>query len=134
MTHRMKVVIIALIAVMTSIVGIGVYAQSSGTAELLVPQLRLPSTGSQQVVGPAIASAATIAPTYAIHHVTGTTAVVNITVPYTGFSGQITLIPDGAFTWTAAGNIAVLGSAVVNKALVMTYDPVAAKWYPSYVS
>jgi hypothetical protein len=46
---------------------------------------------------------------------------------------MITLIPTGAFTWTAAGNIAVLGTAVVNRALTLVYDATTTKWYPSYV-
>jgi hypothetical protein len=72
--------------------------------------------------------------TYPITRVSGTAAMVNITVPYPGFSGKITLLPTGVFTWTAAGNIALAGSAVVGKALDFTYDPVAAKWYPSYIA
>lgn len=83
--------------------------------------------------GGLIASATTIAPQGYLSRVSGTTEVVNITVPYTGFAGTIVLVPTGAFTWTAAGNIAVLGTAVVSRALMMTYVPSAAKWYPSYV-
>jgi len=82
-----------------------------------------------------IASAATIAPTKSITFISGTAAVVTITAS-TSFStagGTITLIPTGAFTWTTAGNIAVAGTAVVNRALTMTYDSGTSKWYPSYV-
>jgi hypothetical protein len=93
----------------------------------------IPGSGKPKV-GPAIASAATIAPTFPIQYVSGTAAVVNITVPYVGFSGVIILIPTGIFTWTAAGNIAIAGTAVVNKALFMVYDPQAAKWIPSYLA
>ncbi len=84
---------------------------------------------------PTIASATTIAPTTQIAFVSGTTAVVTITAPapISAGGGTITLIPTGAFTWTAAGNIAVLGTAVVNRALTMTYDVTTTKWYPSYV-
>jgi len=84
---------------------------------------------------PTVASATTIAPTTPIVFISGTTAVVNITAPapIASGGGRITLIPTGAFTWTAAGNIAVLGTAVVSKALDMTYDVTTAKWYPSYV-
>jgi len=84
---------------------------------------------------PTIASATTIAPTKPITFISGTTAVVTITAPSpisTG-GGTIILIPTGAFTWTAAGNIAVLGTAVVNRALSLTYDVTTTKWYPSYV-
>lgn len=86
-------------------------------------------------LGTNIASATTIAPTQMIHHVTGTTAVVNITPPAlfaAGIGGQITLIPDGAWSTTNAGNIAIATTAVVSKALIMTYDSGTGKWYPSY--
>jgi hypothetical protein len=46
--------------------------------------------------------------------------------------GQITLIPTGAWTTSTSGNIALASTAVVNKALIMTYDHNTAKWYPSY--
>lgn len=84
---------------------------------------------------PTIASATTIAPTTQIAFVSGTTAVVTITAPspISVGGGTITLIPTGAFTWTAAGNIAVLGTAVVNRVLTMTFDVTTTKWYPSYV-
>jgi hypothetical protein len=44
------------------------------------------------------------------------------------------LIPTGVFTWTTAGNIALAGTAVVSKALTMTYDATTTKWYPSYIA
>lgn len=88
----------------------------------------------QSLVGAVIASAATIAPQSLITHISGTAAVVTITVPYPGFSGFIILIPDGIFTWTAAGNIAIAGTAVVNKALWLVYDANAGKWIPSYLA
>lgn len=87
-----------------------------------------------QTVGANVASATTIAPTGSIFHVTGTTAIVTITPPYTGFKGSITIIPDGLFTMTNAGNIAIAVTAVVSKALVMTFDYNTSKWYPSYTS
>lgn len=82
-----------------------------------------------------IASAATIAPTKSITFISGTAAVVTITAPtsFAAAGGSITLIPTGAFTWTTAGNIAVAGTAVVSRALTMTYDSGTSKWYPSYV-
>jgi hypothetical protein len=84
---------------------------------------------------PTIASAATIAPTTQITFISGTAAVVTITAPapISAGGGTITLIPTGVFTWTAAGNIAVLGTAVVGRALTMIYDVTTTKWYPSYV-
>lgn len=86
------------------------------------------------LTGPVLASAGTIAPTRPIHHVSGVAAIANITLPYPGFSGLIVLIPDGIFTWTAAGNIAIAGTAVVNKALYMLYDASVGKWIPSYLA
>ena len=85
-----------------------------------------------------IASAATIAPTKDITFISGVAAVVTITpiAPFTTGGGTITLIPTGAFTWTTAGGVggfAVAGTAVVNRALTMTYDSTTTKWYPSYV-
>lgn len=84
-------------------------------------------------VAPTLASAATIQPVAPISFVSGTTNVVNITVPAQFVSGgQITLIPTAIWATTTAGNIALATTAVVNKALIMTYDSTTAKWYPSY--
>ena len=82
-----------------------------------------------------IASATTIAPTGPTTFISGAAAVDTITpvTLLTQGGGSITLIPTGAFTWTTAGNIAVAGTAVVNRALTMVYDSGTAKWYPSYV-
>lgn len=83
---------------------------------------------------PTIASAATIAPTTQIVFISGTTAIDTITPPspISLGGGQITLIPTGLFTTTTAGNIALASTAVVSKALIMTYDVTTTKWYPSY--
>ena len=86
-------------------------------------------------IGPALASAATIAPVTKITHVTGVASIVNITPPHDGFVGPIYLIADGAWTWTAAGNIAVACTTVVTvgKFYGFVYDPATAKWYPGVV-
>ncbi len=89
---------------------------------------------NNNIVGAILASAATIAPTHGVHVVSGTVAIVTITLPWDGFAGDITFLPTGIFTWTTAGNIALAGTAVVGKALKFTYNPVTAKWYPSYVA
>lgn len=89
---------------------------------------------SQRSSAPTVASATTIAPTTQIVFVSGTTQIVTITAPSpisTG-GGQITLIPTAAFTTTTGGNIALASTAVVSKALIMTYDATTVKWYPSY--
>lgn len=80
-----------------------------------------------------IASAATIAPTKQATYVSGTAAINTITTPFGGNNGYLTIIPTGIFTWTTAGNIAIAGTAVVNRALIFTYDVTAVKWYPSYI-
>ena len=84
-----------------------------------------------------IASATTIAPLKQVVVVSGTAAITTITAPgafiVTGTTcGQITIIPTGAFTTTTSGNIALSTTAVVGKALIMTYLNSAGKWYPSY--
>lgn len=83
---------------------------------------------------PTIASAATIAPTAKISFVSGTTAIATITAPapISAGGGQITLIPTDLWTTTTTGNIALATTAVVSKALILTYDATTAKWYPSY--
>lgn len=98
--------------------------------------ISLSSFSAVSAAAPTIASATTIAPTTPIAFVSGTTAVVNITAaaPISTGGGAITLIPTGVFTWTTAGNIALAGTAVVSKALTMTYDATTTKWYPSYVA
>jgi hypothetical protein len=125
--------------------GVAVFATSPTltTPTLVTPVLGAATGTSISLSGfsavsaaaPTIASAATIAPTTPIVFISGTSAVVTITAaaPISTGGGTITLIPTGAFTWTAAGNIAVLGTAVVSRALTMTYDVTTTKWYPSYV-
>ena len=83
---------------------------------------------------PTIASATTIAPTKAITFISGVTPIVTITAPspISLGGGTITLIPTGIFTTTIAGNIALASTAVVGRALTMTYDVTTTKWYPSY--
>jgi hypothetical protein len=97
--------------------------------------ISLSSFSAVSAAAPTIASATTIAPTTTIVFISGTTAVVTITAaaPISTGGGTITLIPTGIFTWTTAGNIALAGTAVVSRALTMTYDVTTAKWYPSYV-
>ena len=98
--------------------------------------LVLSSFNAVSAAAPTVASATTIAPTTPIVFISGTTAVVTITAPspISAGGGTITLIPTGVFTWTTAGNIALAGTAVVSKALTMTYDVTTTKWYPSYTA
>jgi len=80
----------------------------------------------------AIASAASISVQNGgqIFHVSGTTAINTIEPSLTSFRGSVTIIPDGAFTLTTAGNIGKASTAVVGQAMTLHYDGV--KWYPSY--
>jgi hydroxyethylthiazole kinase-like sugar kinase family protein len=82
---------------------------------------------------PTIASATTIQPRTPVVFVSGTTDVVTINPPVEMVGGgQITIIPTGLWSTTTAGNIALATTAVVSKALIMTYDKATDKWYPSY--
>lgn len=109
---------------------------SNCTGSPTLTDLKYSGLIATSTAAPTIASAATIAPTKPITFISGTAAVVTITAPspISLGGGSIVLIPTGAFTWTTAGNIAVLGTAVVSKALTLVYDVTTAKWYPSYVA
>lgn len=83
----------------------------------------------------AVASAAgLITPSGPFFHVTGALAITGFNIPEGFNGGSFTIIPDGAFTWTTANNIALAGTAVVGKALTFTYDPATNKFYPSYIA
>jgi hypothetical protein len=82
-----------------------------------------------------VASAAgVILPSGPLFHVNGTAAITGFTTPIGFLGGSFTVIPDAVFTWTAAGNIALAGTAVVNKALTFTWDQTNSKWIPSYIA
>ena len=81
----------------------------------------------------AVASAAgVILPSGPLFHVTGTAAITGFTLPIGFAGGSFTIIPDGAFTWTTAGNIAIAGTAVVGVPITWTYDSYLGKFYPAY--
>jgi hypothetical protein len=84
----------------------------------------------------AVASAAgAITPSGLIFHVTGTAAITGFSIPV-GFDptegATVCAIPDGLWTTTAVGNIAVASTAVVSKVLCWAYDPGTGKFYPFY--
>lgn len=83
-----------------------------------------------QAIGGSVASAAAITPTGPVFHITGTTTVTTINLPYTGFTGTIHIIPDAATPFGSAGNIATATVCTVGKTMSFTYD--GTKWYPSY--
>lgn len=78
-----------------------------------------------------VASAATIAPTKGLVHVTGTTTVSTITAPYTGFVGCLKLIADNVagFATTTGGNIAAASTVTQNHWIEECYD--GTSWYPN---
>lgn len=88
-------------------------------------------TGSYlgQPVGGAVASAATITPTGPIFHLTGSTGVNTINLPYVGFTGRITIICDAAVVFGTSGNIAV-GATVSTAGTVVDFIYDGSKWYP----
>ena len=78
----------------------------------------------------ATTAANSITPTGKVFHVTGATPIQYIVVPYSGFIGSRTIIPDSAYTTITGGNIGIASTAVVGKIMIMTFD--GTKWYPSY--
>lgn len=107
----------------------------TGTTNILAAQFDAsgnfnPKFYTSAAVGGSVTSAATISPTGPVFHVTGTTTINTINLPYVGFTGTLVIIPDGVFATGTSGNIAIASTSVVSKALRMTYD--GTKWYPSY--
>jgi hypothetical protein len=81
-----------------------------------------------------LASAATIAPSTFLTFLTGTTSIATITPPVSG-SHMLCLVSTDSGTTNATvttGNIIKASTFVQNKALLMVYDPVGNKYYPSY--
>lgn len=83
-----------------------------------------------------VAGAATNVATGPYFHLTGTVAMVNLTAPAGVVEGgEITIVFDGSaagLTWTAAGNIAVAGTATTaGSAVTFVFDLGSGKWHPS---
>ncbi len=82
---------------------------------------------------PTVASAATLAITAEIMHVTGNAAIQELMVP-PNFGGAIELICDDAFTTVVvappAGNIASASAPAQNTILRLTLSPKTGLWYP----
>lgn len=92
------------------------------------------------IVTALVASAAgEITPSGPLFHVNGTAAITGFLTPVgcnatTVGGSKFTIIPDAIFTWTSANNIALAGTAVVNKALTFIWDAVNSKWCPDYIA
>lgn len=88
-----------------------------------------------QGIYPPVAAATTITASGPVFHITGTTATATISLPSGFVEGSITVIADGAWTWTTAGNIANTGAATsAGTTVTFTYDANTSKWYPSRIS
>lgn len=91
--------------------------------------------GQNRGVTPQVASAATLAVTAEIMHITGVAEIDLLTVP-PNFGGAIEFIPDDIFTLGVVappdGNIALAATAVVGKTMRLTFSPLTQLWYPSY--
>lgn len=107
---------------------------SASHLQISMTNVRFPTGGPKVMdfreVGDVVVSANHITPSGKIFHMSGTAVVDSIYPPYSGWTGSITIIPDGVFTTVTAGHIAKATTAVVGQALTMTYD--GTKWYPSY--
>lgn len=90
----------------------------------------MPVQSNLQLKPATIASAATIAPVTALTFVTGTAAIVNITPPVSGFH-ILYLWPLAAFTFTTAGNISVVLTAVIGSVVMLFYNPITGKYMPA---
>lgn len=85
-------------------------------------------TGSSLPPLPTVASVSSISIASPATMVSGAVAISTIASTF----NQITLIPSGLWATNTAGNIALASTAVVGKALILTYDATTSKWYPSY--
>lgn len=92
------------------------------------------NSGSPIGVTTAVASAAgTITPSGPLFHITGTAAITGFVIPVGFNGGEFCVIPDGAFTTTTAGNIAIASTATTSRTICWTYDKNAAKpFFASY--
>jgi hypothetical protein len=98
------------------------------------PQISTLKTGLS-----AAQTGATITPAGPYFQFSGTTALVTINVPVGASDGdQITIEFTGSgsgLTWTAAGNISVLGTATsALSSVTFTYNAATSKWIPSRVA
>jgi len=114
-------------------------SETSGSGSLIFqtsPTLITPIiSGNSRISGaaPTIASASAISPNTEILFVSGSATISTIDSPFgAGNGGKIIIIPTEQFSTNTDGNIALATTAIINKALIMAYDPTTEKWYPSY--
>src|SRR5208283_2414185 len=145
----MQVVAIPVAGMVTVIRGVGgsLAAAHTAASPVLIGQsgdfpLFTPEVGAFQTAKltrytgmfSAIAAAASITAPGATFHVTGTTTINIINPPANFVEGQITVIPDGAFTWASSAvqyGLADSRVASVGSTIIFTYDAATQLWYPT---
>jgi hypothetical protein len=82
-------------------------------------------------VGADLASATSVALVERIHAITGSAAIATLALPWTGFTGDATLLVPAGATWTlvTGGNIAAALSPAAGTSVKVTYNGTA--WYPA---
>ena len=112
----------------SSVVAIGKWASEQTRYLQTTIQNIKQQLNTQQSVGAAIPSAATITVSSPIHHISGTVAIKTINAP-SAFAGPIWLWADGAFSITTGGNITLArGPFSVGQVVELIYDPTVALW------
>jgi hypothetical protein len=111
-------------------------ATGTTTLNQNVIQTKLLAMGTTSGAPTVTIASNTITPTTPIVFLgAGSINTITPPAPISTNGGQITIIPTAAFTTTTTGggaNIGLASTAVISKALIMTYDPTTTKWYPSY--
>lgn len=77
-------------------------------------------------------AAGAITPSGPLFHIDLTNAITGFNLPVGFVGGSFCAVPDAIFTTTAAGNIALASTAVVNRRLCWQWDSSVSKWSPSY--
>jgi hypothetical protein len=113
----------------------GVPTDFAGQAIAVKAQQDPSPTGQLYGMGGPVAAAATIVATGPLFHVTGTT-VTNIITPPSGFiEGQITIIAEGAWSFTSSNvtnGISCSGTVTTaNSCITFLFDAGTSRWYPS---
>lgn len=96
-----------------------------------------PAQSDKQPLPPTIAAATTITPTHRLTFLTGTTVVANITPPTTGYCEVLLCFTDNSpGTMSTAGTVNPIKVAyvpIVNRPILMCYDPASNYWWPAAV-
>jgi hypothetical protein len=111
-------------------------AQTNTWAPGWANPLASPATWIQ--TGVVASAAGAVTPSGPYFNISGTSAITGFNIPVgfdTNKGGCFTVKPTGIFTWTAAGNIATLGTVTaITTPVTFCWDVAAAKWIPSRLS